>query len=257
MHAMHGKCLYMKIAVLMTCHTRRESTLRCLGMMTAQLRTGDAVFLVDDGSTDGTTEAVAKEFPDVRIVKGDGSLFWAKGMRKAWDAAVVERNDWDGFLWLNDDTELNADAVQKLLAADDGEKIVVGDLVNSKGDVVYGLRKGGLFTGNCVLVPRKVYERLGMICGVYSHAWADSDYAMKAKRAGIKVVSAGVVGHAEGHPNRPSLKGLSLRQRIGMLRNPKGWNLHDLWLYRRRNWGYGVAIFSCLHMLCHVLLGEK
>ena len=218
---------------------------------------GDAVFLVDDGSTDGTADAVANEFPNVRIIKGDGSLYWAKGMRKAWEAAVDERNDWYGFLWLNDDTELNADAVEKLLTANDGEKIVVGDLENSKGEIVYGLRKDGLFTGNCILVPRKVYERLGMICGDYSHAWADSDYAMMAKRAGIEVVSAGVVGKAEGHPNRPSLKGLSLRERFGMLRNPKGWNLHDLWLFRRRNWGYCVAIFSCLHMLCHVLVGEK
>ena len=247
----------MRLAVLMTCHNRLAITLECLNGLMLQLGSANKVFLFDDGSSDGTAEAVANKFPDVRTAKGDGSLFWAKGMRKAWEAAVAERNDWDGFLWLNDDTELNADALQKLLVANDGEKIVVGDLANSKGEIVYGLRKGGLFTGNCVLVPRKVYERLGMICGDYSHAWADSDYAMMAKRFGIEVVSAGVVGKAEGHPNRPGLKGLSLRGRIGMLRNPKGWNLHDLWLYRRRNWGYCAAIFSCLHMLCHVLVGEK
>lgn len=247
----------MNIVALMTCHNRRESTLRCLGMLTSQLSSGDAVFLVDDGSKDGTANAVTKEFPNVHIIQGDGRLYWAKGMRKAWEAAVAERNDWDGFLWLNDDTELNADAVQKLLAADGGERIVVGDLANGKGDVVYGLRKGGLFTGNCVLVPRKVYERLGMICGDYSHAWADSDYAMQAKRAGVGVVSAGVVGRAEGHPNRPSLKGLSLGQRLRLLRDPKGWNLHDLWLYRRRNWGLCRAILSCTHMLIHVVLGHS
>lgn len=247
----------MNFVVLVASHNRRESTMRCLGILTAQSRAGDMVFLVDDGSTDGTAEAVAKEFSNVRIIKGDGSLFWAKGMRKVWEAAIAERNDWDGFLWLNDDTELDKDALQKLFAANDGERIVVGNLANSKGEIVYGLRKDGLFTGNCVLVPRKVYERLGMICGEYSHAWADSDYAMMVKRAGIEVVSAGVIGHAEWHPNRPSLKGLPLRERIGMLSNPKGWNLHDLWLYRRRNWGYCAAVFSCLHMMIHVLIGER
>ena len=247
----------MNIAVLMTCHNRRESTLRCLGMLTAQLSFGEAVFLLDDGSTDGTSDAVANEFPNVRIINGDGSLHWAKGMRKAWEAAVAERQDWDGFLWLNDDTELESDAIAKLLAKNDGEKIVVGELENAKGEVVYGIRDAGLFTGNCVLVPRKVYERLGMICGDYSHAWADSDYAMMAKRAVVEVVSAGVVGKAEGHPNRPSLKGLPLRRRLRLLRDPKGWNIHDLWLYRRRNWGACAAIFSCIHMLCHVLVGER
>lgn len=247
----------MNIAVLITCHDRRELTLRCLGLLMPQLGDEVVVYLVDDGSTDGTGSKVRAAYPVVRVIDGDGSLYWAKGMCKAWEAAVAERDDWDVFLWLNDDTELNADAIQKLLAENDGEKIVVGNLANSKGEIVYGLREGGLFTGNCVLVPRKVHDRLGMICGEYSHAWADSDYAMQAKRVGIGVVSAGVVGKAEGHPNRPSLKGLSLRERIGMLSNPKGWNLHDLWLYRRRNWGYCAAVFSCLHMMLHVLVGER
>ena len=247
----------MKLAVLITSHNRRDATLGCLSRLLPQLGEEGVVYLVDDGSTDGTGSKIRAGYPAVRVIDGNGSLYWAKGMRKAWEAAIAERDDWDWFLWLNDDTELNDDAVQKLIAANDGGRIVVGDLANSKGEVVYGLRKGGLFTGNCVLVPRKVYERLGMICGAYSHAWADSDYAMQAKRAGIEVVSAGVIGHAEGHPNRPSLKGLSLRERIGMLRNPKGWNLHDLWLYRRRSWGYCAAVFSCLHMLCHVLIGER
>ena len=158
---------------------------------------------------------------------------------------------------MNDDTELYPDAIAKILDVNDGEKIVIGELENSKGEIVYGMRPGGLFTGNCVLVSRKVYERLGMICGDYSHAWADSDYAMQAMRAGLGIVSAGVVGKAEGHPNRPSLKALSLRQRLRMMRDPKGWNVHDLWLYRRRNWGLCHAIISCMHMLFHVIAGER
>ena len=250
-----------QIAVLMACHNRRETTIRCLSSLSKALEScmgiEAKVFLVDDGSTDGTGVAITQKFPSVVVLPEDGRLYWAKGMRKAWEAAVAERDDWDGYLWLNDDTELKCDALQKLFAANERERIVVGDLANSKGEPVYGLRKGSLFTGNCVLVPRKVYERLGMICGDYSHAWADSDYAMMAKRARIEVACAGVVGEAEGHPNRPSLKGVSLRKRIGMLRDPKGWNLHDLWLYRRRNWGFCAAISSCLHMIVHVIVGER
>ena len=247
----------MKIAVLIASHNRKETTIGCLSRLLPQLGEDDRVYLVDDGSTDGTAVAVAGlKDKRINVINGDGRLYWAKGMRKAWEAAIAERDNWDGFLWLNDDTELDGDSLQKLLSANDGMRIVVGDLANSKGEVMYGLREGGLFTGNCVLVPRKVYERLGMICGDYSHAWADSDYAMHAKRAGVKVVGAGVVGKTEAHPNRPSLKGLSLRERIGMLSNPKGWNLHDLWLYRRRNWGCCAAICSCIHLMLHVAIGE-
>ena len=250
-----------RIAVLMTCHDRVAVTVACLKRLLAAAEHLEGwsckVFLVDDGSTDGTGDRVRAEFPEVRVIDGDGSLYWAKGMHMAWEAAVAERNDWDGYLWLNDDTELNEESLAQLMAANDGESIVVGELKNTSGKIVYGVREGGLFTGNCALVPRKVYERMGMICGEYSHAWADSDYALMAKRARINVVSAGVVGQAEGHPNRPSLKGVPFSKRMLLLRNPKGWNLHDLWLYRRRNWGLCAALASCAHLALHVMWGEQ
>lgn len=247
----------VSFAVLMTCHNRKSVTIDCLSRLMPQLDGLFKIFLLDDGSADNTGMDVRKEFPSVRVIDGNGSLYWAKGMRMAWESAVAERQDWDGYLWLNDDTSLCHDAILKILSVNNGERIVVGEIENAKGEIVYGTRPGGLFTGNCVYVPRKAYERLGMICGDYSHAWADSDYALRAKRARISVASAGVVGRSEGHPNRPSLKGLTLSERIKSLRDPKGWNLHDLWLYRRRNWGCCAAIFSCAHLLAHVMIGER
>lgn len=250
----------MNVAILMTCHNRCETTLGCLArLLSAFDAAADCsykVFLVDDGSSDGTASAVSSRYPNVCVIKGDGNLFWAKGMNLAWRESLKDY-DWDAYLWLNDDTVLREDSIAKVLSVDNGESIVVGELENVKGEIVYGVRKDGLFTGNCVLVPRRVYNRIGMICGEYSHAWADSDYAMQAKRTGITVVSAGVVGEAEGHENRPSLKGLSLGERWMMLFNPKGWNLHDLWLYRRRNWGVCVATASCVHLIFHVIMGER
>lgn len=241
----------MKIAVLMTCHNRKEATIRCLRGLPSDVD----VYLVDDGSTDGTGEAVRefsrgdRENGRVRVIEGDGSLYWAKGMRLAWETAV-EHGDYDGYLWLNDDVELTR------MPEFRDECIQVGECINSKGEVTYGLR-GDLFTGNFVYVPRSVYEKIGMISGEYAHAWADSDYAMRAKRAGVKVVSCGIVGKCEGHPNRPSLKGLSIVERLRLLTDPKGWNVHDLWLYRKRNWGVCAAIFSCAHLIFHVLKGER
>ena len=41
------------------------------------------VYLVDDGSRDGTSRSVAVRFPQISILEGDGSLFWNGGMRKA------------------------------------------------------------------------------------------------------------------------------------------------------------------------------
>ena len=253
----------MKIAVLMTCHNRRETTLRCLRGLPSDVD----VYLVDDGSTDGTGAAVKASFPRVNVIRGGGDLYWAKAMELSWKTCLQHEMEkvggggqrkYDGFLWLNDDVELATDALEKLITDVPLPTpiIIVGELVNSKGEVTYG-KRGDLFTGNFVFVSRAAYEKLGMICGDYAHAWADSDYAMRAKRAGVRVVSCGIVGKCEGHLNRPSLKGLSLRQRWAMLFNPKGWNLHDLWLYRRRNWGVFAAVFSSAHLMFHVLKGER
>jgi len=66
------------IAVLMTCHNRKATTLKCLGGLTEHaLPSGYrlAIYLVDDGSTDGTADAIASEYPDVHLIRADGSLF--------------------------------------------------------------------------------------------------------------------------------------------------------------------------------------
>lgn len=257
-----------RLAVLMTCHNRRKMTLRCMRELLAQLGKEDRVFLVDDGSTDGTGNAIESfnaeaqrrgEAARVSVLVGDGSLYWAKGMRKAWDAAG---DDWEGYLWLNDDTDLANDAIFRLMShvscphSSALPQVLVGDIVDERGKKIYGLGDDGLFNGNFVFVPCAVVRKVGRICDGYAHAWADSDYAMRCMRVGIEVESIGEVGKAEAHPLRPSLTGKRLVERWRLLFDPKGWNLHDLWLYRRRNWSIFHAVASVVHMAFHVLFSR-
>ena len=97
------------IAVVMACYNRKDLTIKCLEHLHAQsvlLEKQASIngFLMDDGSTDGTTEAVRERFPSVEVLQGDGSLFWNGGMHAAFAEAL--KGDYDYYLWLNDDTFL-------------------------------------------------------------------------------------------------------------------------------------------------------
>jgi GT2 family glycosyltransferase len=70
-----------RVAAIVPVYNRRETTLQALRSLSRIDRTGVdfRIFIVDDGSTDGTAQAIEKEFPDVVIVHGDGNLHYAAG----------------------------------------------------------------------------------------------------------------------------------------------------------------------------------
>jgi len=108
---------YTSIAVLMTCHNRKLKTLLTLESLFKQTLTSEialSVYLVDDGSTDGTSEGVQQKYPQVKLFSGDGNLFWNGGMRIAFSEAMKDEPDY--YLWLNDDTVLAPEALNTLLA---------------------------------------------------------------------------------------------------------------------------------------------
>lgn len=60
-------------------HNRREVTRACLLHLAALGLPEDFVIcVVDDGCTDGTSEMLAAESPWVRVVRGDGNLYWGR-----------------------------------------------------------------------------------------------------------------------------------------------------------------------------------
>jgi GT2 family glycosyltransferase len=213
----------MKIAVLMTCHNRRLTTLSSLEALFANrfpIGYTIDVILVDDASVDGTSAAVKQRFPSVHILEGDGDLYWCRGMHRAFEYALSV--GYDFYIWLNDDTLLSSEALNCLLACEEthgkrNSAIVVGSTVDpDSGALTYGgvVRKSYLrpitfqkiipnsdaqhcdsMTGNIVLIPSKIANAVGNLDPRFEHAMGDTDYALRAKKQGFSVlVAPGILG---------------------------------------------------------------
>lgn len=252
------------LAVLMTVHNRRENTLRCLRALETQLPAEGVrvdIYMTDDASTDGTPQAVGAEFPDVRILPGDGSLYWNGGMRRAWQEA--SREDYNYYLWLNDDTKLFPDALEGLLsdAHTTGDGTIICGATHSAqtGLITYGGRRNGrlmapdgtlqkcdTFNGNVVLVPRAVFWQLGMLDARFTHALGDFDYGLRAGRAGIAIRQAcGWAGTCEKHDSLPRWcdPRTPLRERIRWFGTPLGGRPAEQFYFERRHFGVTQAAF--------------
>ena len=258
--------MYKTIAVLITCHNRRDKTLACLHSLYNCEFPHDFVFdvfLVDDGSTDGTSEAVTSDYPKVIIINGDGNLYWNRGMYRAWETAI-NKNQYDFYLWLNDDTYLFKNAIFDLISAAKKiqyQSIIIASTCSSQGnELTYGgfsengilivpsntLIQANTFNGNCVFISKFVFEKVGNIDPLFHHAIGDIDYGLRAVKKGIKsYVAPGFLAYCESHETLPQwcLKDVSLKNRIKSLYSPLG-NSQPYYFFRfeLRHFGLAVAV---------------
>lgn len=265
------KIFSYRIGVLLTCHNRKDKTLNCLTQLFgAALPEGYEidVYLVDDGSTDGTGSAVKGRFPKVRVINGDGTLYWNQGMRLAWEQAS-KKQDYDFYLWLNDDTLLSPFAIDELLqcnyeallkdgksgiitgackAFTDSEEFSYGGNTDLGAVVPDGkLQSCRYINGNAVIVPKPIFEKLGNLSSAYTHAMGDFDYGLRAIHAGYKcyttknyiaVCPKNIGIPAWCNPKTP------LRERWKLMYSPTGLNLKEYITFRKKFWGWGWIIFT-------------
>jgi GT2 family glycosyltransferase len=232
----------IRVAAVMAAHNRRELTLACLRSLDAQQVSGVALdsFMLDDASTDGTSEAIAEQFPATTVLHGDGKQYWNGGMRAAFGAAIA--NDYDYYLWMNDDTHLDGGALALLLDTErqlrergEAPVIVAGSTRHPEtGELTYGgvvrpdrwrrlktelvepadqPRPCETMNGNTVLVPRAVVERVGNIDPAFVQQMGDFDYGFRARAAGCSVwIAPGTVGTCASHPVRRPDEGAFLEE---------------------------------------------
>ena len=265
----------------MTVHNRRDTTLECISRFfkCGSLENFEVeFFLMDDGCTDGTSEAVLEAFPQVNILNGDGNLFWNRGMYYCWKEAIKKHHDF--YFWLNDDTMLYENAIECLFNDyfNNGEMSIISGCCCDTGtnhQVTYGGRRDGKLVaptgeaqeiedmnGNAVLIPDCVCERIGVIDPYFQHSSGDTEYGYRAQKNGVKtLVSSAFIGtcNRHDHINRSSDARYSLIERLKYLNTPWGSRpLESFYLFSKyKNIWYATYLFLMSYIRCFFPIRAK
>lgn len=201
-----------KTFIIIPVHNRKQITLTCLEVLS---RNGDLgryfIVVIDDGSIDGTAETIRAQYPNVKILRGDGHLWWAGAICKGMEFAIQQGADY--LIWLNDDCLPQPGAIAQLIKTCqenpttiaggqslDPETLIptYGGVLNENHSIRYVhaavdhvVACSGL-AGNFVCIPQAVITAIGYPDPhTFPHYYADVVYTHTAKRNGWNVLLVG------------------------------------------------------------------
>jgi len=206
------------VAVVVVTYNRADLLARMLDGLAAQTRRPDAVYIVDNASSDHTREVLERwhggDLP-LRVTHSTDNLGGAGGFHLGLRQAYGDGNDW---IWLMDDDVVPApDCLAVLLAQDEACLMAVredtsGRLVEKAAtrfdldnplslrpktgmvETDYGTRAAmpervelEIVAFEGFLVRRDVVSRIGLPDPAYFIFYDDVDYAIRARRAGYRI----------------------------------------------------------------------
>jgi GT2 family glycosyltransferase len=95
--------------ILLPVYNRKDITLKLVEHLLKQTYTHYTLLLIDDGSTDGTSEAVLQQIPSTVVISGKGKWWWAGSLHQGYQW-IKENGQPDGVvLIMNDDSWFDQD----------------------------------------------------------------------------------------------------------------------------------------------------
>ncbi len=206
-------------SIIVLNYNTRELTLKCLTSFAPALsRRGWQIIVVDNGSSDGSVEALQAQFPFVEIIRSKRNLGFAGGNNLGLRQATGNV----AFL-MNSDVLAAADTLQALahqFAVQPKAGVISAGLRTSNGEAqafAYGddptltyllrrgsrvlLRRGPLHrwdvdqpietqwvSGACVAVRGEVTRQVGLLDERFTLYFEDNDWCLRVRQAGWKVI---------------------------------------------------------------------
>jgi len=195
----------------------KDDLLRCLGSLEPLLSDRFRVLAVDNGSTDGSADAVRQRFSGVELLALERNFGYAGGNNAGFRHAMQKNPEY--VVFLNNDTVVAPDAVARLTAVlrddsdagiavpeifymDDPDRIWYAGgvvrlglgLVRHEGirelyGPAYARRKEtGYATGCCIAMRSLDFERLGGFDERFGMYCEDVDLSLRVRKAGLTVI---------------------------------------------------------------------
>jgi GT2 family glycosyltransferase len=219
---------------------RPRETLRCLASLERLAYSNHRVLVVDNGSRDGSEQAIRAARPDVGFVQTGANLGYAggnnAGIRAALDAGAE-------FIWiLNNDTEVEPDALDELVriassdphtaalatrlvelgsgrTAADAFALVGGSMsaLECDGCARDGAHPAGVLGGPSLFLRAEALREVGSFDVAYFHYYEEADLMERLRRGGwsLGLACRAAIRHAHGG----SLSYASAQSQYYLLRN--------------------------------------
>jgi GT2 family glycosyltransferase len=186
------------------------------------------IVLVDNGSTDGSPDKLAAEFPGVTIIRNKTNVGFTGGNNAGIQSALDKHPDY--ILLLNNDTVVEPHFLFELISVGESDDRI--GILNPKiyyfdppvriwyagghfsqwrglashvgvGKLDAGaydqLREVTFITGCAFLIKTKVIHRIGLLDERFFYLWEDTDWSIRALQAGFKAfyVPSAAIWHKE------------------------------------------------------------
>ena len=215
-----------KIAIIIINWNTYQLTFNCLKSLKACTYNNKTIFLVDNGSEDGSGDKIALEFPDINFIKNEINEGFTGANNKA--LKVILKQNFDYVLLLNNDTEVKPNFLSLLEARMDSDQNLAATqplildfpnkntIWNGGGsfNTFFGLsttRSNGLIykpqlkietftewiSGCCILVKIEVIKEVGLLDNRFFAYFEDVDWSIRMTKLGYKlgVVPKSIIYH--------------------------------------------------------------
>ena len=222
-----------RVAVILLNWNGYELTKACVDSLLEATYPNSEVFVVDNGSVDGSPARLKQAFPFLTLIENGENLGFARGCNVGIRAAVETGADY--VLLLNNDSVVSPGFLEPLVKyalSTPRTGLVSGKiLLQSDRNTIwfaggrvfrlYGARvrghlavdngsfdrceRSGACTGAMMLIPRHVLEQVGLLPEEYFFGMEEWDYSLTVSRAGFDLLYCGesvVFHHSDGsHQN--------------------------------------------------------